>query len=173
VSTPSGATAEPDVGVAADGGAESSVGDVVVVRLAVVRYAVPMAAVAEVGRPPSLTRVPGTPSWVAGVGNWRGRILAVVDLAPLLDPRSAGDRPAGRCRLVVLTQRSLTVALLTDGVDGVLPSGQVVVPPPATLSGPASALLAGQLLDGSGPLGVIDPAAVFALRDTLPRPGAR
>ena len=41
-------------------------------------------AVAEVGRLPKLTRVPGTPEWLSGVANWRGRILAVLDVRPLL-----------------------------------------------------------------------------------------
>jgi len=53
--------------------------EVVLVRLGGCRYALPMSAVAEVGRPPSLTRVPGLPAWVAGVANWRGRVLAVLD----------------------------------------------------------------------------------------------
>ena len=74
--------------------------EVVVVRLGGCRYAVSMDAVAEVGRPPVLTRVPGLPSWVAGVANWRGRVLAVLDLRPLLTAGPALlDR---RGRLVVL-----------------------------------------------------------------------
>ena len=57
-----------------------TLGELVLVRLGGCRYALPMASVAEVGRPPGLTRVPGLPSWVAGVANWRGRVLAVLDL---------------------------------------------------------------------------------------------
>ncbi len=76
--------------------------EVVVVRLGGSRYAVPMSCVAEVGRPPSLTRVPSLPAWTAGVANWRGRVLAVIDLRPLLAAPVAGlDR---RARLVVLNR---------------------------------------------------------------------
>ena len=73
----------------------------VMLRLGGARYAVGMSAVAEVGRLPKLTRVPGTPIWLAGVANWRGRILAVLDVRPLL---GAGDHahglawPPGRAR---------------------------------------------------------------------------
>ena len=49
----------------------------VVVRLGGGRFALPMDAVAEVGRTPEVTRVPGTPAWVTGVTNWRGRILTI------------------------------------------------------------------------------------------------
>ena len=58
--------------------------ELVLVRLGGCRYALPMASVAEVGRPPALTRVPGLPAFVAGVANWRGRVLAVLDLRGLL-----------------------------------------------------------------------------------------
>ena len=84
--------------------------DVVVVRLGGCRYALPMSAVAEVGRPPVLTRVPGLPAWVAGVANWRGRVLAVLDLRSLL---GAATPPLDRrARLAVLTRDGERVGLL-------------------------------------------------------------
>ena len=56
-----------------------------------------------------------------------------------------------------------------DGVIDVnLESLEATLP---TLSEDAQELLVGQLTDSAGPVGVIDPTAVFALRDTLP--GAR
>jgi purine-binding chemotaxis protein CheW len=88
--------------------------EVVVVRLGGSRYALPMGSVAEVGRPPGLTRVPGLPAWLAGVANWRGRVLAVLDLRPLLEAAPAPlDR---RARLVVLNQGGVPVGMLTEGV---------------------------------------------------------
>src|SRR5664279_6222450 len=90
----------------------------VLLRLGGSRYAVGMSAVAEVGRLPKLTRVPGTPIWLSGVANWRGRILAILDVRPLLD---APITPTGSLgRLVVLTMDGLTVGLLTEGVQGVI-----------------------------------------------------
>ena len=80
----------PDAVAAAD--AEPGVApEAVVVRFGGARYAVPMADVAEVIPVPRVTRVPGTPTWLTGVVNWRGRVLAVVDLRPVI-----GD-PCRRC----------------------------------------------------------------------------
>ncbi|MCW2607740.1 MAG: CheW protein [Frankiales bacterium] len=134
------------------------------------RLAVPMDVVGEVGRPPGLTRVPGLPAWVAGVANWRGRVLAVVDLLPLL---GGGDAlPGGRRgRLVVVTSDGVTVGLLVAAVDGtVLVDPDTVEPPLAHLAGSAGSLLAGQVTDEDGPFGLLDVAALFALAGTLPRP---
>jgi purine-binding chemotaxis protein CheW len=142
--------------------------EVVVVRLGGCRYALPMPAVAEVGRPPSLTRVPGLPGWVAGVANWRGRVLAVLDLRPLLsaDPAQL-DR---RGRLVVLTRNGITAGLLTEGVEGTSDlNPDVVEPSLANLPATTGALIAGQITDAHGPVGVLDLEAVFGLADTVAR----
>lgn len=142
--------------------------ELVVVRLGGSRFALPMSAVAEVGRPAGLTRVPGLPGWVAGVANWRGRVLAVLDLRPLLGGQTAPlDR---RGRLVVLSSGGVRLGLLTEGVEG-----SVVVDPEAVeqvlahLPGTTAALLCGQVTDEAGPVGLLDVAAVFALQDDLPR----
>lgn len=144
------------------------IAQVVVVRLGGCRYALAMPAVAEVGRPPGLTRVPGLPAWLAGVANWRGRVLAVLDLRPLLGAEAA---PLGRRgRLVVLSVDGVNVGLLADGVDGTAPLDQEAVEPSlAHLPAGAAALLAGQVTDAAGPIGLLDLAAVFALSDTLDR----
>lgn len=142
--------------------------EVVVVRLGGSRYALAMDSVAEVGRPPALTRVPGLPAWLAGVANWRGRVLSVLDLRPLLDaPGGDLDR---RARLVVLNRGGVPVGLLTEGVQGSRTVDMEQVEPAlAHLPGTAADLLAGQVTDEEGPFGVLDLDAVFRLSDTLPR----
>lgn len=142
--------------------------ELVVVRLGGCRYALPMAAVAEVGRPPALTRVPGLPGWVAGVANWRGRVLAVLDLRGLLGaPTEALDR---RARLAVLVRDGVRVGLLVEQVaGGAALDLDDVEPSLAHLPETTSALLCGQVTDEDGPYGVVDLDAVFALADTLPR----
>lgn len=141
----------------------------VVVRLAGCRYALAMSGLVEVGRPPGLTRVPGLPDWVAGVANWRGRVLAVLDLRPLL---GAAADPLGRFgRLVVLTGSGVTAGLLVEAVDGTIevrPDG--VEPTLQHLRGRPASLLAGQLTDAGGLCGLLDLEAVFALSEELPRP---
>jgi purine-binding chemotaxis protein CheW len=142
--------------------------EVVVVRLGGSRYALPMEAVAEVGRPPALTRVPGLPAWLAGVANWRGRVLAVLDLRPLLEaPAGELDR---RGRLVVLHRGGIPVGLLTEGVEGTRDvEPDQVEASLAHLPGTATELLLGQVTDGDGPLGVVDLDAVYRLSESLPR----
>ena len=142
--------------------------EVVIVRLGGCRYALPMPAVAEVGRPPSLTRVPGLPTWVAGVANWRGRVLAVLDLRPLLAADSVQlDR---RSRLVVLTRNGVTAGLLTEGVEGTLDlNPEQVEPSLAHLPTVTDSLISGQVTDALGPVGVLDLEAVFGLADTVAR----
>lgn len=142
--------------------------ELVVVRLGGCRYALPMASVAEVGRPPSLTRVPGLPAWVAGVANWRGRVLAVLDLRSLLaaDP---GDLDR-RGRLVVLHHHGVRVGVLVESVaGGAVLDPETVEPALAHLPDSTSSLLAGQVTDREGPYGVLDLDAVLALASSLPR----
>jgi purine-binding chemotaxis protein CheW len=141
--------------------------EVVVVRLGGSRYALPMSAVAEVGRPPGLTRVPGLPAWLAGVANWRGRVLAVIDLRPLLE---AGGELDKRARLVVLNRGGVPVGLLTEGVEGTeLLDPERVEASLAHLPGTAAELLLGQVTDDQGPCGVVDLDAVYRLSESLPR----
>ena len=140
----------------------------VVVRLGGCRYGLPMPDVAEVGRPPSLTRVPGLPEWVVGVANWRGRVLAVLDVRGLLGGRV---EPVGRAgRMVVLNRGAVSVGLVVEAVEGALEvaAGDVEA---ALLHLPArtASLLAGQVTDADGPCALLDLAAVFALADELPR----
>lgn len=141
--------------------------DAVVVLLGSGRFAVSLGSVAEVGRVPSVTRVPGTPGWVAGVANWRGRILPILDLRSLL---GAAEVPlTASARLLVLTADGVSVGLLVEAVEGTAVVAASAEPFPATLAGSAARLLAGQLPHPDGPVAVLDVDAVLRMRDSLPR----
>jgi chemotaxis signal transduction protein len=141
--------------------------DAIVARLSGGRFAVELSSVAEVGRAPGITRVPGLPAWLAGVANWRGRILPVLDIRGLL----GGDtQPLDeRARLLVLAEGSIVVGLLVDAVEGTTMLGDDVAafPPVSTSNG--SGLLCGQVPRDDGPIAVLDVPAVLRLRDSLPR----
>ena len=143
--------------------------ELVVVRLGGCRYALPMPSVAEVGRPPALTRVPGLPGFVAGVANWRGRVLAVLDLRGLLAAGTGAlDR---RGRLVVLHHGGVRVGLLVEAVAGEASlDPEALEPALAHLPESTGSLLSGQVTDDEGPYGVLDLDAVLALAEQLPRP---
>lgn len=142
--------------------------DAVVVRLGSGRFAVPMASVAEVGRVPAVTRIPGLPAWVAGAANWRGRVMPVLDLRELLG--AAADDADRMSRILVLTTAAATVGLLVDEVESTTGIAEEDIAPfPAALPTAGSALLAGQIARGDGPLAVLDTDAVMRLRENLPR----
>ena len=162
--------AAPATGAVADEPREGDVAaatDAIVVRLGSGRFAVGLSSVAEVGRAPHVTRVPGLPAWLAGVANWRGRILPVLDLRAQLGAAAVPLDSHGR--LLVLAQGNHVVGMLVDAVDGTTMLGaDVAAFPPA--SGPAGVnLLSGQVPREDGPIAVLDVTAVLRLRDSLPR----
>jgi len=141
--------------------------DAVVVRLGSGRFAVSLGSVEEVGRVPAITRVPGTPGWVAGVANWRGRILPMLDLRSLL---GAAETPlAGGARLLVLSAEGVSVGMLVEAVEGTAVVAAAAEPFPSSLSAAAAGLLVGQLPHPDGPVAVLDVDAVLRMRDSLPR----
>lgn len=144
------------------------VGDeAVVVRLGAGRFAADLDAVAEVGRLPAVTRVPGAPAWLAGVANWRGRLLPVLDLRTLLGAESAPM--GGSARLVVLTADAISVGIVVDAVEGTGALDGAIEEFPAALADEGSSLLSGQVPAEDGPIAVLDIRAVLRLREQLPR----
>jgi chemotaxis signal transduction protein len=141
--------------------------EAIVVRLGQDRFAADLASVAEVGRMPDITRIPGAPAWLAGVANWRGRILPVLDLRGLLGAHAA--RPSRSSRLLVLTDRGVLVGVVVDAVEDTMTLGSDVAPVPAGLPAEAVGLLSGQLVRADGPVAVLDVDAVMRLRERLPR----
>jgi chemotaxis signal transduction protein len=140
--------------------------DAIVVRLGTGRFAVDLASVAEVGRAPAITRVPGLPVWLSGVANWRGRILPVLDLRPLLGAEATELDAQGR--LLVLTGGGIAVGMVVDAVDGTTELTDVAAFPAASATNGAN-LMSGQVPREDGPLAVLDVASVLRLRDGLPR----
>jgi purine-binding chemotaxis protein CheW len=107
------------------------------------------------------------PAWIAGVVNWRGRVLPVVNLHSVLGADNFAFRPA--TRLVVLVTDVATVGLLVDAVEGTASLGSLGAPVPLLLSGPGADLVRGQVALDDGPVAVLDVDAVLHLREGLPR----
>jgi purine-binding chemotaxis protein CheW len=76
------------------------------------RFAFPASDVAEVIRPPAVTRVPLGPSSLVGVANLRGAVMPVVSLHALLGTKGA---PSETARVVVI-DRGAPVGLMIDKV---------------------------------------------------------
>jgi len=138
----------------------------VILRFSGARYAIDMADVAEVVPVPVMTRIPGSPAWLSGVVNWRGRVLPVVDLRPLVGaPLSPLPTSA---RLVVVAQDDIEVGLVADMVPGLLScQPNDIEPIPATVATGIAPLIEG-VVDVDGPVALLATEAVLRLREQLP-----
>ena len=156
-SAPALETTDADEDVAPIGG--------VILRFAGARYAVDMASVAEVVPVPDMTRVPGAPAWLSGVVNWRGRVLPVVDLRPLVGaPLSPMPTSA---RLVVVAEDDIEVGIVADMVPGLLDCDPSELEPiPATISTGIAPLVQG-VVDVDGPVALLATDALLRLREQL------
>ena len=158
VETPARATDDADAPV------QGPIGGVIL-RFAGARYAVDMATVAEVVPVPVVTRVPGGPAWLTGVVNWRGRVLPVLDLRPLVGaPLSPLPTSA---RLVVLTLEDVEVGVVADMVPGLLDCDpEALEPLPATVATGIAPLVRG-VVDFNGPVALLDTPSLLSLRSQL------
>jgi purine-binding chemotaxis protein CheW len=142
-------------------------------------YAMPVAAVREIVRLPEVTRVPGLPAFVTGLANVRGRVLAVLDLRPLLNLQAARGE-----RLVILDRADADAAAAPSastaagrGVIGLivdsalelvaLPEGGLEPLPPGVPSEAAAVLDGITVVDGA-PVAVLSPPGLLGLRSRLP-----
>lgn len=80
------------------------------------RYVAPLEQVSEILTVPSYTRVPGVESWMKGVANVRGRLMAVMDLTGFLEKRT--ELKEARRRLLVLDHGELYTGMTVDDVYG-------------------------------------------------------
>jgi purine-binding chemotaxis protein CheW len=100
------------------------------------RFAVPLEAVREVVVPkPPFARVPRAAAPVRGAMNLRGRVVAVVDLAPLLGLAPEALAPS-QGHVVILDRHRRSLGLLVSAVLGVhdLPPGEGEAREPGALA---------------------------------------
>lgn len=146
-------------------------------------FGVPIGAVKETIPERPLTRLFLVPPFVAGLINLRGEVVAVLDLATLLQLERANDDGGRRraARNIVILRASLlagvrdprhaanrpAAGLFVDGLDGVrdVPDAELR-PPPATLAADPAGYLAGVAAaprddGGPRPLLVLAPERVL------------
>lgn len=96
--------------------------------------AVDMATVREIGGPITWIALPTATAALPGVAAWRGRAIAVADLAAVL---GAGERlvsPTGRVRTLYLQQGTSTLAVPVDAVREPLALSDEEIRPPRARS---------------------------------------
>ncbi|MDA8192802.1 MAG: chemotaxis protein CheW [Thermaerobacter sp.] len=97
---------------------QTRLADLLVFQLGGTRFGIETALVAEVVSHGAITPVPGTPPFLLGVGPYRGRIVAVIDLRAWLDVDGRPLPPD--FRVVVVTVAGMTFGLAVDSVEGVV-----------------------------------------------------
>ncbi len=95
--------------------------EIVVVRIGQELYGVEVPYVFDIRTEQSITRVPRTPAWVAGVVNLRGRVMSVLDLAAYLGLPAASNQDQHEKRLLVVETPKMELALLVDEVLSIEP----------------------------------------------------
>ena len=96
-------------------------------------YGVDISTVREIVRVEEITRVPGTPEFVLGVVNLRGRILSVVDLGHRLG--LAPSTVTTSSRILVTQLDGVSVGFLVDAATEVAKIAAEQVEPPPTFTG--------------------------------------
>lgn len=131
------------------------------VRVAGERYAFDAPHAEEVIRLGTLTRLPAAPSFLLGVFQHRGEILAVLDLGQLLVDHETSVAQGSRS--VIVQAGSWRLALMAESIEGLirLPGGELE-PPPSAGTGSA-ALLAGVGRDPEGPVAILDLERLIGL----------
>jgi purine-binding chemotaxis protein CheW len=99
----------------------------VVFRLANETYGVQVDTVESIAELPAVTRVPGTPAYLSGVINLRGRVIAVIDLRRRLGLATAEH--SVETRIIVVEFGDEQVGLLVDDVAEILPVSLTSVEP--------------------------------------------
>ena len=90
----------------------------VVFRLEGQLYGAEISVVREVSYLTPITRLPNTPPYVEGVIDLRGEVMPVIDIRKRLGlPAREAD---GETRVMILSVRDMTSALVVDGVEQVL-----------------------------------------------------
>ncbi len=125
-----------------DGTPSGETMDLLAVSLAGERFGIDIAQALEAIPLRELIPVPSTPAFVLGVMNYRGRILAVLDLRPLVGLQGQDVKEDGK--VVFVEAGGMTFGLYVDQVEGALEVlARKVAPPPKGFADLRSALTRG------------------------------
>jgi purine-binding chemotaxis protein CheW len=97
-------------------------------RLGAEEYAIPIEMVESIIKLGPLTAVPGSPAFVRGVMNLRGRIMSVIDLRQRFGMPAAEHDEDGR--ILVVQYADATIGLLVDSVSEVFNLDEMQFQPP-------------------------------------------
>jgi len=121
--------------------AENPTGEVVQLinfRLRDEEFGVDIGSVKEITRVADITPIPEAPSFIRGVTNLRGQVIAVIDLAQQFR-LAAQEKLPDSARIVVTEFNGRTVGMLVDEAPGVLKiAGENIEPTPELIQSEVS-----------------------------------
>lgn len=117
-------------------------------------YGINIESVLEIIRMESVTRVPGTPDFIEGVINLRGKVIPIMDLSKRfgMPPSSVSDST----RVVIVQAGGVTVGMIVDSVSEVLRV-------PSSLIEPPPAMIAGSSIDALEGIALVDQRLIILL----------
>jgi purine-binding chemotaxis protein CheW len=120
-------------------------------------YGIPVSVVSEVLPLPEFTTIPGTPGFVVGVINARGRILSVIDLRDFLHLPARGITELNK--VIVVRWNQLEFGILADKVTGVREIAKdAILPAPAQIAGLEAEKITGITTEG---VIILNPDSIF------------
>jgi purine-binding chemotaxis protein CheW len=121
-------------------------------------FAVSADQVAEVVRPPEVTPLPRVPEWLFGIANLRGEIIAVVDLAKLLNKRAS--HVSTKPKLIVLRgpNANASIAFKVDKLSEMTTLSEDEI----QFSRATSPYIVGQAVHRTKPLNLLDAQALVS-----------
>ena len=133
------------------------------------RYALAMGQVIEVGPVPPVTPLPRVPSWLLGVSNLRGDILAVLDFRRFLDQEPNPHRDLDRMLVLRTANGLLSAGLVVDRVHGVgSVAPDAVRPPAAPVDDPVHRFLQGVAEQDDKLLAILDAEKLLTSSELRP-----
>lgn len=127
-------------------------------------YGLSIHDLAEITKPMSTTPVPRTADFVVGIGNVRGTVIPMVDLARRL--RLVARRAGTSTRVLIVNHGGELYGLVVDGVHDVVPiPPEAFEPPPGALGGARAGFIAALARHGEEILIILDLAVVLDPRD--------
>ncbi len=110
----------------------------VVFQLGREEFAVEVTQVREIIRMQDITRMPKAPSFVEGIINLRGQIIAVLDLAQRLNLEAA--ERGSETRIIVVEAGDVKVGMIVDSVSEVMRINEEEVEPSPALAADVEAV---------------------------------
>lgn len=126
-------------------------------------FGLPVGVVMEVIPLPEFTEIPGTPDFVVGVINARGRILSVINLRDFLHLPARGISELNK--VIVIRWNQLEFGILADSVIGVRNVAKnAILAAPSSIAGLEAEKITGITSDG---LIILNPEAIFSNKQLI------